>query len=159
MEILMVVSKMGTDLRLVTYVLKQCAAVTTHMLPIKVPPHWWMLLRWRETCQGQAPLAAGFPDTILLAINGIARLPQSEKEETIYKKRLPGFWRRGSYRILQCRHQICYFLNLTTIHFFVFSFYTDTLLSPAIVYVNIHCLLNYKRLTASAPGTHKLVVI
>ena len=39
MEMLMVFSNMGTDLSSITHVLKQCAAVTTHMLPIKVPPH------------------------------------------------------------------------------------------------------------------------
>lgn len=151
MEMLMVFSNTGTDLSSITHVLKQCAAVTTHMLPIKVPPHWWMLLRWRETCQGQAPLAAGFPDTILLAINGIARLPQSEKGENVYKESLSSFW---CYRILQGRRHTCHFLKHDHDLIFAFPFaLTHSLLSRTIVYVNICCSLSYKWLTASIPWT------
>lgn len=73
----------GSNLRSITYFLKQCAAVTSHVLLIKVAPHWCTLSRWREACQGQAALAAMSPDIILLTINGTTRLPQPERDETI----------------------------------------------------------------------------
>lgn len=79
----------SSKLMSVTYVLKQCAAVTSHVLLIKVAPHWCTLLCWREACHGQAALAAMSPDIILLTINGTARLPQPERDEIIKLWEMP----------------------------------------------------------------------
>lgn len=76
-------AEVGSNLRSITYLWKQCAAVTSHVLLIKVAPHWWMLSYWREACQGQAALGAMTPDAILLTCSGTTRLPQPEKDEII----------------------------------------------------------------------------
>lgn len=47
------------------HLLKQWAAVRTHMLLIRTPPQWWTLFICKLTCHGQSPSSAFVPPRIL----------------------------------------------------------------------------------------------
>lgn len=70
---------------LLPHLLKQWAAVRTHMLLIRAPPQWWTLLSCRLTCQGQSPGSACMPPMILSSDSVIrsGRAPHSSNNNII----------------------------------------------------------------------------
>lgn len=62
-----------------TYLLKQCAAVISHLLWTSVAPQRWSFWYWRLPTQGHSPLRAVTPPTILW-VPRAGRIPQSTEE-------------------------------------------------------------------------------
>lgn len=62
-----------------TYLLKQCAAVISHLLWTSVAPQRWSFWYWRLPTQGHSPLRAVTPPTILW-VPRAGRIPQSAAE-------------------------------------------------------------------------------
>lgn len=62
-----------------TYLLKQCAAVISHLLWTSVAPQRWSFWYWRLPTQGHSPLRAVTPPTILW-VPRAGRTPQSTAE-------------------------------------------------------------------------------